>query len=423
MISFEKAMAYINSFDRLGQPVSDLNRIEALLSLLDNPQKSLRFIHIAGTNGKGSVAQMCNDILLHAGYRVGLFTSPYITEYTDRIRCDGKNISHEMLCEIINEIKAVVDTLPYKSAFSQFEISTVIALMYFKRTRCDIVVLETGIGGLLDSTNVVENKVVTIITSISYDHTKILGNTLEKIAFQKAGIIRKHVPCILSANNAPEVVKTVSEQCDNNGSELIIPQYDKVRVFKSDIYGNEFYYGGSDYRTRLCGTHQIINAITVIEAMKIVEKSGFSVSYNDVSEGLKNAKILARAEILSKSPLVILDGAHNPAGMRSICQIVSGIKCSRHIAVIGMTKEKDAESTIKEIIPFFNDFICVDDFGKNAYNADILAKMLRGYKKNAVSIYDLKLAVSEAREMVGDNGLLLICGSLYLASEVRKFLV
>lgn len=423
MISFDKAMAYISSFDRLGKPVSDLNRIEALLSLLDNPQKSLKFIHIAGTNGKGSVAQMCNDILVQAGYRVGLFTSPYILEYCDRIRCNGKNISHEMLCKITAEVKAVVDGLPYKSAFSQFEISTVIALVYFCRIHCDIVVLETGIGGLLDSTNVVENKIVTIITSVAYDHTKILGDTLELIAFQKAGIIRKHIPCILSAENQKEVVSTVSAQCRNKGSDLIIPETDKVKVFKSDIFGNLFYYGGSEYRTRLSGRHQIINALSVIEAMKVVERSGFRITFENVYEGIKQAKIPARAEVLSKSPVIILDGAHNPSGMHSIAEIVKNIDSTKRIAVIGMTKEKDIESTIKEIVPYFNDFICVDSFSANAEDAEHIAKLLRQYKKNAISIFDMKLAVDEAREMVGENGLLLICGSLYLASEVRKIII
>ena len=423
MMTFDEAMTYINSFDRLGKPVSNLNRISQLLELFQNPQDSLKFIHIAGTNGKGSVAQMCSDILVCSGYRVGLFTSPYIIEYADRIQVNGENIRKDAVCEIVEQIKSVIDKFENIADISQFEISTILAFIYFKNIRCDIVVLEAGIGGILDSTNVIKKNLVSIITSISFDHTKILGDTLRDIAIQKAGIIKKNCPCVLSALNDEAVVDEVKRKCTFMSSDFIVPNFSKVKVFKSDIFGNVFYYNGCEYQTRLSGKHQIINAISVIDAMKFLNLKGFNITYSNVFSGLKNSIIPVRSEIIAKEPYIIIDGAHNPAGMKSIIDIISNIQCKRKIAIVGMTKDKNYQDTLKSLIPLFNDYICVDSFSENSIDSEILVKYFRRHKKNAISVYDLRLAVTEAREMVEYDGLLLICGSLYLASEARKILI
>ena len=307
MITFDMAMSFINSVDRLGKPVSDLNRMVALLSLLGDPQNSLKCIHIAGTNGKGSVAQMCSEILTYAGYRVGLFTSPYIVEYSDRIKFNGENIKPDCLCNMVELIKTVVDKLEYKNDFSQFEMSTAIAFLYFKSMRCDIVVLETGIGGELDSTNVINNPIVSIITSISHDHNAILGNTIEEISVQKAGIIKNNCPCILSANNQKEVVDVIKKACDNKKAKLVIPDFNTVHILNSGIMGSEISYKANIYKIKMSGEHQVINALSVIEAMEFVKQNGFAITYNDIYNGIKRAKVYARGEILSQEPLIILD--------------------------------------------------------------------------------------------------------------------
>ena len=193
----DKHMEFISGFSKQGGKVRDLNRIKSLLKAVGNPEKSLKFVHIAGTNGKGSMAQMFSEIFIDAGYKTGLFTSPYIIEYNDRIQINGQNISDEEIEIISNEIRPVVESLEGDTDFSQFEITQTIAFLYFAKMQCDIVVLETGVGGLLDSTNVIEAPLVSVIGSVSYDHTAVLGNTLEEIAFQKAGIIKPKCPCVL----------------------------------------------------------------------------------------------------------------------------------------------------------------------------------------------------------------------------------
>lgn len=422
-MNINEALAYISGFDRLGKPVTDLNRMIALLTLLGNPHKDLKYIHIAGTNGKGSVAEMCSEILVHAGYRVGKFISPYITHYCDRIQVNNENINFDSLCEIVSHVKIVLEDIEYKTSFSQFEISTAIAFIYFKKMRCDVVVLETGIGGRLDCTNVIESPLVSIITSISHDHDKILGFTLKEVAYHKSGIIKKKSPCVLSANNTDEVVDIVKRQCEQCLSPLVIPEINNLHVFKSDILGSDFYYNSHSYSLKMSGSHQILNATAVIEAMKFICDQGFSISYDDIYSGINSARVQARGEVLSQNPLIILDGAHNPAGMRSLTDIIKKADKKQCIAIIGMIKEKNIEESISQLAPFVSDFICVDGFAPNAVPAEELVRVIKSFNKNAFSVYDIDLAVKEAVSLVNDNGLLVICGSLFLASVARKIFV
>ena len=422
-MNINEALAYISGFDRLGKPVTDLNRMIALLTLLGNPHKDLKYIHIAGTNGKGSVAEMCSEILVHAGYRVGKFISPYITHYCDRIQFNNENINFDSLCEIVSHVKIVLEDIEYKTSFSQFEISTAIAFIYFKKMRCDVVVLETGIGGRLDCTNVIESPLVSIISSISHDHDKILGFTLKEVAYHKSGIIKKKSPCVLSANNTDEVVDIVKRQCQQCLSPLVIPEINNLHVFKSDILGSEFYYNSNLYSLKMSGSHQILNATAVIEAMKFICDQGFSISYDDIYSGINSARVQARGEVLSQNPLIILDGAHNPAGMRSLTDIIKKADKKQCIAIIGMIKEKNIEESISQLAPYVSDFICVDGFAPNAVPAEELIRVIKSFNKNAFSVYDIDLAVKEAVSLVNDNGLLVICGSLFLASVARKIFV
>jgi len=420
MFDFDNAMAFINGFDKLGKPIKDLNRISALLKFFHNPQDKLKFIHITGTNGKGSAAEMCSQILIKAGYRVGLFTSPFIVEYTDRIRINGQNIPKNELCEIASYVKETISNIEYQSDFSQFEITTTIAFIYFARIQCDIVVLETGIGGLLDATNVILSPIVSIITSISYDHTSILGETLEEIAAQKAGIIKKNCSCIISANNPKEVVSVIKNVANKMKSELLMPCYDMVYNISTSVNGSKFIYKCNNYILRMAGEHQIINALSVIEAMNFVQRAGFFITNSHIKDGIESSRVFARAEILSNQPLVILDGAHNQSGMKALADIVKTANCPSCVAVIGMLKDKNALASLKEIAPFVSEFICVEGFHPNEVCAGELVKILNSLGKNAFAIYDINLALIEAKNLISEDGLLLICGSLYLSSLARK---
>jgi len=271
-MNFSECMEYISSYDRKGRRISDLSRARALMDLVGNPQDSLKFIHIAGTNGKGSMAQMFSEILTAEGYKTGLFTSPFLIEYSDRIRINGENIPKDRLCETVEKLKPLLESCELRNDFSQFEITQAIAFSYFLHEKCDVVVLETGLGGLVDCTNVIKNPLVTVIGSVSYDHTAILGETLEEIATQKAGIIKKNCPCILSAGNDMRVVRTVREYAMAMESQLCIPNLSLLKVLQMGITGSVFSYKGAEYEISMQGLHQVSNAITVLDGIKFVSE-------------------------------------------------------------------------------------------------------------------------------------------------------
>ena len=412
-------MEFINSFSKKGGKVSDLSRIKGLLNAVGDPQNSLRFIHIAGTNGKGSMAQMFSEIFIDAGYKTGLFTSPYIIEYNERIQINGQNIPDSELEKICSELEPIVMGMDDRDSFSQFEITQTIAFLYFARQECDIVVLETGVGGLLDSTNVIDKPIVSVIGSVSYDHTAILGDTLEQIASQKAGIIKRGCPCVLSAGNDMSVVRTVREKAMQMTAQLVIPNLYLCKADKWDVFGCEFWYKGEEYSLAMGGLHQISNAITVIEAMNLV-KEVMPVSRENVKNGLKKAKVCARVEVLSKEPLTILDGGHNQDGMKALAKALETVSVSPKIAVIGMLKEKNVSDAVSEIVGLVNEFICVDGYYPLETEKQELCKIIQAAGgKASVSQASLEDTIKAVQERNAD-GLTLICGSLFLAAEVKK---
>ena len=265
-MNFEEAMIYINSFSQSGRKVTDLSRIKKLLNLIGNPQDNLKFVHIAGTNGKGSVLEFCSNALINAGYKTGQFTSPYIKEYCDRIRINGQNIPKEKVAYYCMYVKKYADNL----FFSQFEITFAIALLYYKEEACDIVFLEAGIGGELDATNIISSPLVSVITSVSLDHTQILGDTIEEIAVQKVGIIKENSYAVLSYDNEESVKKIALSKAFEKGSTLIVPDSSQIYIDKLNLKETEFRYKNKSYKLKMCGKHQIVNAVTAIEILSIL---------------------------------------------------------------------------------------------------------------------------------------------------------
>lgn len=407
-------MAFIESFDRKGSRIADLSRAEALMELVENPHKKLKFVHIAGTNGKGSMAQMFSEIFCCEGYRTGLFTSPYIIEYTDRIRLNGENIGKDELCKIVERIAPAIEASPLRNDFSQFEITQAVGMTYFLEKNCDVVVLETGLGGLCDCTNVIENPLVTVIGSISFDHTAILGDTIEKIAAQKAGIIKPHCPTVLSAGNPMEAVRVVREQAASKLSQLSIPNFMLLRVHESGIFGSTFSYKGEVYEISMPGLHQVSNAVTVIDAMKFVSEK-LPVSVKSVKEGLKKAVLTGRTEVISKSPLTILDGGHNPDGTKALAEILKELP-HPVTAVIGMHSDKNVSEATANLIPYVDLFITVDGFSYMDVEKGELAQIIRSRGGKAeVSEGGILPAIEKAQKLSAE-GTAVICGSLYLVS-------
>ena len=413
------AIEYVSGFSRLGKKLEDLSRIKSLMQAVGDPQDKLKFIHIAGTNGKGSMAQMFSEIFINAGYRTGLFTSPYIVDYTDRIKVNNENITLPELEKIIEKIRPAVEEHPLRSDFSQFEITQAIAFTYFAEKKCDVVILEAGIGGLLDSTNVIKAPIVSVIGSVDFDHTAVLGDTLEKIAFQKAGIIKRRCPCVLAPGNSMEVVRTVREQAADREAMLNIPNLNLCRVEKSDIYGSTFFYRGEKYDTSMAGLHQVSNALTVIDAMRLASEK-IPVTQENIAAGIKSAKLFGRVEVIKKQPLTILDGAHNPDGIKALSYALKGLGETEINAVIGMHKDKNAAEAVKYLVPLVDTFVTVDGFSDRDLDKKELADIIKNAGGNAIIGEEDIMQEIEKLQVKAPSGATVICGSLFLAAYVKQ---
>lgn len=409
-----EAMKYINGFSKLGKPVNNLLRFAKIMRALGNPQEKLKFIHVAGTNGKGSTVRMIAGSLTKAGYKTGEFTSPYIFIYNDRIRIDGINISDMELAEIVTQIQPIIDGLCTEC--SQFEITTAIAFIYFAAKKCDVVVLEAGLGGLLDCTNIIEKSCASVITSVSQDHTAILGNTVEEIAEQKAGIIKSGCSVILAPSQKKSVYEIVYGTALKLGSHFITPNIDRLEIEKCDYTGNRFNYKGFSYLTSMVGRHQIDNALTAIETLNTLKRNGFDkLSYVYIYEGVKSAQVPSRCQIIrTDKPLVIIDGAHNPDGMRALADFIKTVPKEPKIMVCGMMEDKDWKTAIGYISRYIDKAVCLDGFAPKTVFAPKLAEKFR---ESEVS--NLRSALERAVTLAGDEGMVIVAGSLYLASALQ----
>lgn len=434
MMNFNECMEFVNSYSKSGKPVTDLSRAENLMRLVGNPQNRLDFIHVAGTNGKGSTVEYISNALIYSGYRVGQFTSPFVLHYTDRIRINGREIDEKSFCEICEFIKDRIDDQPY----SQFEITMAIAMWWFDMEFCDIVLLEAGIGGLLDCTNIIEPPILSVITSISLDHTAILGDTVEKIAQQKAGIIKENSAVILSIDNNKSVIDIVENTAQEKNAEFIMPEYKNFKYLAMESDGNPFIYRKEQYKTAMFGFHQPKNAITAIEACRYLMKKGFVVPEYAIRKSIETTQVKARCQYIDGKPPVIVDGGHNPAGVDALCYILGDIRIKRNIyTVVGMIDTKDYERGIEKISGQSDKIFITDDFAPNAVPVKKLIKIIADYNKT-IANYNMRLsetsnkfpvpdfeackslaeAVEKATALaIENNGIVVVCGSLYLASE------
>jgi dihydrofolate synthase/folylpolyglutamate synthase len=411
-----EAKNYIDSFSKFGKKVTDLSRFSRICADLGNPQDRLRFVHVSGTNGKGSTVRMIANTLRLAGYRTGEFTSPYIRVWNDRIRIDGVNITDDELAAIVTEIKPIFDESP--DDYSQFELATAIAFIYFAAKKCDVVVLETGIGGRLDCTNIIENTVISVITSVSFDHTAILGHTLAEIAAEKAGIIKERRAVVLSAGQKSDVFRTVYLAASRKNCEFITPDTEKLTIFDKYFPINRFKYKGFSYELKMVGRHQIENALTALEALSFMRENGFlSLKYSNIFEGLAGAVVPSRCQVISENPYILLDGAHNPDAMSRLADFVRDLPRSPKILITAMHGEKDYESTLRAIARHIDYAYCVDGVFPGGIPGKLLADQFGSAE--CVSVTE---AMVKAAEAAGTDGAVIIAGSLYLAAALQKYL-
>lgn len=348
-MTFSEAMDYINSISKKGS-ILGLDTTRELLRRLGNPQEKLKFVHIAGTNGKGSALAYISTILTAAGYRTGRYISPVIYNYCEKIQIDGEPVSTQAVAAITEVLKAACDAM-VSDGFEQptvFEVETAMAFLYFLNEECDIVVLETGMGGRDDSTNVIPAPLCSVITSISLDHIGIIGNNIEEITECKAGIIKENSNVVLYSQD-DEVMNIIKKVCEDKKCSLTITKPDCIIRKENSLNGQVFDYGDlQNICTHFLGGHQLRNAATAIETVLTLRKCGFQISDEDIKNGIESAGWPGRFEIINGRPLIIMDGAHNPDGAKVFRDTVEEyLDGYIKIFVMGVLKDKDYRSIIK----------------------------------------------------------------------------
>ncbi len=416
-MNYEQSLEYIHSiswcFCKPG-----LERTQELCRKLGDPQNSLKFIHVAGTNGKGSFCSMLSEILAASGLKVGTFTSPYIRFFNERMQINGKPISNEELAEITTYVRPIADTM--SDGPTEFELITAVGFEYFSRNKCDIVVLEAGMGGRLDSTNVISTPCLSVITGIALDHTAFLGDTVEKIAAEKAGIIKAGVPVLFGGTHegAAGVISNVAKQ---KGSEYGRVDYSALCVKHAALDGTDFDFGSwKDMHISLLGLYQPRNACVVLDAVKILRKAGFDISDNAVRCGLAAARWQARFEIISREPLIIFDGAHNPQGIESAVESIKHYFGNSKVYVLtGVLKDKDYAYISKKISEVASRAFTMTPDNPRALSASEYAQALGSCGVSAQAFDSLSDAYQSARNAAMRDGMPLVClGSLYTYSEL-----
>ena len=419
-----EAIQYIHSLERFGINPG-LDRIGALCDILGNPQKSLRFVHVAGTNGKGSTSTIISNILINAGYATGLFTSPYVVDFRERIQFNGCMIEPYELADAVSEVKTAVEILNIRGVFpTEFETITAAAFLYFKKKNCDFVVLEVGLGGRFDATNIIDCPVVNVITSISKDHTAVLGDTLSEIAFEKCGTIKENCVCVCYPEQDEEALEVIKNTCKAKNTELIIPDLTQIKCLNSSEAGSEFQYDGVDYSLPLVGVHMVKNAVTAINAVKVIKKAGFNITNSALSQGVASSVMPARLEIMRKKPLIILDGGHNEGCAKAVAGYIGTFLKGRKItAVISMMSDKDYDSYLKITAPYFRRIVATHTDVSRALSADELCETAKKYCADCVGITDSAHALKYAFGTLEKDEVLLVCGSFYFAGEIREKII
>ena len=406
-MNYGEALNYIHSLGKFSKPAG-LDRITLALKRLNDPQNNFKAIHIAGTNGKGSVSAMLAKIFSTAGYKTGLFISPFIIDFRERIQINSEFISEE---DLVKYSQRVIDT---GVEMTEFEFITAAAFSYFSDKKCDIVIAETGLGGRLDATNTLNNVAAAVITKIGLDHIGILGDTVEKIAAEKCGIIKDCPVTVTSPNQRKSALAVI----EGSSKRLVTPDLSQLTVLNCGENGSNIIYMNREYEISLVGEYQIENALTVIETVKA---SGYNIPYNTVKTALANTFFPARAEIISKKPLVVLDGAHNPDGAAQLAKILKEYE-GKAVALIGVMRDKDYKAVLSATLPFCRAAVAVTvENMPRSLEGKTLAETAAQYCPTQIAgNYDE--AIKKTSEFA-DGAPVFVFGSLYLAGGIRQKLI
>jgi dihydrofolate synthase/folylpolyglutamate synthase len=419
--AYQKSLDYLYGLEKFGM-IFGLTQVERILDAIGNPHREIQAIHIGGTNGKGSTAAMASSILQKEGYRVGLYTSPHLTRFTERIKVNGKEIEEEDVAALVESMKKQIEAAGVTPPFTFFDFTTAMALSYFNWKMVDLAILEVGLGGKFDSTNVVD-PLISVITNIAKDHEAYLGKTILKIAGEKAGIIKKGRPLITAATQ-PQVLRLFSKICQGKES----PFFRVGKEFRS-VRGEDgdFDYEGLNRKLwsihlNLMGSHQVLNATTALGAMEVLEDLGYPVSTSAMVDGLREVDWPGRLELVSSSPRVVLDGAHNPAGALVLKESLEKEFQYHHlILLVGIMKDKDIQSMLHLLAPLADHIILTRPHTDRATPPALLKKALNQNGEKAEVAEDLKEAIERGLSLAQKEDLLCITGSLYTVGEARAY--
>ena len=417
-MTYEEALSYIHSICWKGSKLG-LDRTRELLGKLNDPQKELKFIHIAGTNGKGSTAAMLSSILEEAGYRVGLYTSPFINRFNERMQVNHQPIPDEELAALTEYVRPHADAMA--DSPTEFELITALAMVWFARQNCDIVVLEVGMGGELDSTNIIDAPEAAVIAAMGLDHVKELGPTMADIARAKAGII-KEGGRVVSYGGNPEADEVIAAVCRARNASLCQPDFSAIVPGDFSLEGQTFSYKGwRGLRIPLVGAYQMNNAAVVLETVEVLRQRGWSVSDEAVRQGLADTRWPARFEVLRRDPVFIVDGGHNPHGIRATAESLSRLFPGRKITfVTGVMADKDVEHILGLIVPLADQFFTVRPDNPRAMDAGELARRIEAMGAKATACASVRDGVDRAIQAEGPHGVACALGSLYMSGEVRS---
>lgn len=416
-MTYNEALQYIHSISWKGSRLG-LDRTRELLGKLGNPEKQLKFIHIAGTNGKGSCAAMLSSIMEEAGYHTGLYTSPFINRFNERMQIDHQCIPDDELAELTEYIRPFADGMADPP--TEFELITALAMVYFARHKCDIVVLEVGMGGELDSTNIIDVPEAAVIMAMGMDHVKELGPTMADIASAKAGIIKQGGDVVIYGGN-PEADPVFERVCAEKGAKLHRADFSAIVPGPFDLVGQSFSYGAwKDLRIPLVGVYQMRNAAVVLETVKVLRSKGWNISDKAVTDGLKHTRWPARFEVLRRDPVFIVDGGHNPHGIRATAESLQRLFPGKKFTfVTGVMADKDVESILGLIVPLADQFFTVRPNNPRAMSAEELARRIQAMGAKATPCASVEEGVAKAVEAEGKDGVACALGSLYMSGDVR----
>lgn len=444
-MNYDEAIAYIKDTAKFGSKLG-LERTEKILEILGNPHKKLKCIHIAGTNGKGSTTAMVTNILVQAGFKVGSYTSPFIEEFEERIQINNVNISKGDLSHIIKKVSCAVEKvveLGYSNP-TEFEIITCAGLLYFYENKIDFAVVEVGLGGRLDSTNVI-TPILSVITSISLDHILILGDTIDKIAYEKAGIIKSGIPVVMfpQQKQSQEVIERI---CIEKKCKLVkVPLDSAIYLGKENLQQVTIMStNGSDYNDNnkitqkikvqtlnnnyiidlaLLGKHQITNCSVAVHVIEELIGQGAKIAKENILIGLKNVKWPARLEVMNRSPIVVIDGAHNIDGIKNLTESIDMyFNYNKIILILGILADKQVDEMIKTIVPKAYRVITVTPHSERAELSEKLKIQVEKYITNCQSFENYEEAFKKALSYCTKDDLLLVCGSLYMVGDMRKII-